>query len=145
LDEVQNPYINGIEGYFALESSIDTNPRLILALYKDRDKAEKLIRNIKEGTEIHPIRHWNDDAIIGYVLLIFLTNFFVNLTLLRTQNPLVKNLKLLKKYLMKLTLTIVYPPNGFKFHILSNISKEIRSIFGNYIDKFQDKSLKLRW
>jgi transposase len=145
LDEVQNPYVNGIEGYFALESSVDTNPRLILALYKDRDKAEKLIRNIKEGTEIHPIRHWSDDAIIGYVFLIFLTNFFVNLTLLRTQNPLVKNLKLLKKYLMKLTLTIVYPTTGFKFHILSNISKEIRSIFGNYIDKYQDKSLKLRW
>jgi len=145
LDEVQNPYVNGIEGYFALESSVDTNPKLILALYKDRDKAEKLIRNIKEGTEIHPIRHWNDDAIIGYVLLIFLTNFFVNLTLLRTQDPLVKNLKLLKKYLMKLTLTIVYPPNGFRFRILSNISKEIRSIFGNYIDKYQDKSLKLRW
>jgi len=53
LDEVQNPYVNGLEGYFALESSVDTNPRLILALYKDRDKAEKLIRNIKAVSYTH--------------------------------------------------------------------------------------------
>ena len=145
IDKVQNPYINGIEGYFVLESSVDTNPKLILALYKDRDKAEKLIRNIKEGTEIHPIRHWSDDAIIGYVLLIFLTNFMVNLTLLRTPNAIVKNLKLLKKYLMKLTLTIVYPPNGFQFQILANISDEVQSILCDFIDKYRDKSLDLRW
>ena len=145
LDEVQNPYVNGLEGYFVLESSVDTEPTLILALYKDRDKAEKLIRNIKEGTEIRPIRHWSDNAIIGYVILIFLTNFFVNLTLLRTQNPLVKNLKLLKKYLMKLTLTVVYPPKGFRYHIIANISDEINSIFGDFIDKYRDKSLDLRW
>ena len=32
LDEVQNPYINGIEGFFTLESSVDTDPRLILVI-----------------------------------------------------------------------------------------------------------------
>ena len=58
---------------------------------------------------------------------------------------MVRNVKLLKKYLMNLTVTIVYPPNGFRFHVISNISDEIRSILGNYIDKYKDKSLGLRW
>jgi transposase len=145
IGELLNPYVNGLEGFFVLQSSIDDDPEKILALYKDRDKAEKLIRNMKEGTELHPIRHWNDWAVKGYLVIIFLTNFLINLTLLKAENPVVKNVKLLKKYLMKLTVTIVYPPNGFKFHVISNISEEIRSIFGNYIDKYEDKSLSLRW
>jgi transposase len=146
LGEVPNPYLNDIEGFFVLQSSIDEDPQKILSLYKDRDKAEKLIRNMKEGTELHPIRHWSKWAVIGYLVIIFLTNFLINLTLLKAKSqPLVKNVKLLKKYLMKLTLTIVYPKNSFKFHIISNISEEIRSIFGDYIDKYRDKSLHLRW
>jgi len=96
LDDT-NPYINGIEGFFILESSVDTDPELILALYKDRDKAEKLIRNIKEGTEIRPVRHWNKWTIMGYILLIFLTNFLVQLTLLRSEAIISTNLKRLKK------------------------------------------------
>jgi transposase len=146
LGEVPNPYINGIEGFFVLQSDIDVEPQKILSLYKDRDKAEKLIRNMKEGTELHPIRHWSKWAVIGYLVIILLTNFLINLTLLKAKSqPMIKNVKLLKKYLMKLTVTIVYPENSFKFHVVSNISKEIRSILGNYIDKYQDKSLKIRW
>jgi transposase len=145
VNEMPNPYINGIEGFFVLESSIDDDPEKILALYKNRDKAEKLIRNMKEGTELHPIRHWNKWSVIGYIVIIFLTNFLTNLTLLKTKSPLVKNVKLLKKYLNNLTLTVVYPPNGFRFSIISNISDEIRSILGDYIDKYHDKTLKLRW
>jgi transposase len=146
LGEIPNKYVNGLEGYFVLQSSIDEDPEKILSLYKDRDKAEKLIRNMKEGTELHPIRHWNDWAVIGYLLIVFLTNFLINLTLLKSEGQaLVKNVKLLKKYLMKLTVTIVYPPNGFRFHVISNISEEIRSILGNYIYKYRDKSLILRW
>jgi len=145
IDDLGNPHINGVEGFFILESSVDTEPELILALYKDKDKAEKLIRNIKEGTELRPMRHWSKWAIMGYVLLVFLTNFLINLTLLKAKKPVVKNVKLLKKYLMKLTVTVVYPPNGFRFHILANISPEILSILGNFIDKYRDKTLPLRW
>jgi len=112
---------------------------------KDKDKAEKLIRNIKEGTEVRPIRHWSDDVIIGYVLIIFLTNFLVSLTLWKAKSPDVKNTKLLKKYLTNLTLVILYPPTGFKMEVLANISEEIRSIFGDYVDKYQDKNWKNRW
>ncbi len=145
LRELSNPYVTGIEGFFVLESSLDAEPEKILRLYKERDKAEKLVRNIKEGTELRPMRHWSTDAIIGHVVLVFLTNFHANLTLLKARKPALKNVKLLKKYLTKLTVTVVYPPNGFRFHILSNISPEILSILGNFIDKYRDKTLPLRW
>ena len=146
IDDLPNPYVNGLEGYFVLQSSIDEDPEKILTLYKNRDKAEKLIRNMKEGTELHPVRHWSKWSVIGYLVIIFLTNFLINLTLLQSKGQaLVKNVKLLKKYLMKLTVTIVYPPNGFRFHVLSNISDEIRSILSNYVDKYRDKSLNNRW
>jgi transposase len=141
-----NPYVNGLEGFFVLQSSIEDDPNKILSLYKERDRAEKLIRNMKEGTELHPIRHWSKWSVIGYLMVIFLTNFLIYLTLLKSEGQaLVKNVKLLKKYLDKLTVTIVYPPKGFKFHLLSNISEEIRSILGDYIQKYRDKSLDLRW
>ena len=145
LASIENPRINGLEGYFILESSLDMESERALALYKDKDKAEKLFRNIKEGTELRPMRHWSTDAIIGYILVIFLTNFLTNLTLLKTKNPLVKNTKLLKKYLRKLTLVIIYPPNGFKFKFLANINPEITSILGDYIQKYRDKNLKITW
>lgn len=145
LDEIKNPFITGLEGYFILESSVDDEPEKILKLYKDKDKAEKLIRNMKEGTELRPIRHWSTNAIIGYLFIVFLTNCIINLTHLLAKLPVVKNLKLLKKYLNNLTLTVVYPPNRFKFSVLSNISEEILMILGDFVHKYEDKSLNLRW
>jgi transposase len=145
LGEIENVYINGIEGFFILESSVDTEPDKILNLYKQRDKAEKFIRAMKEGLELRPIRHWSKWAIIGIFFVCFLTNLLINLTLLMSKSSLVKNVKLLKKFLINLTLTVVYPPNGFRFTVLSNISPQILSIFGDFLRKFEDKSLQLRW
>ena len=145
LDEIKNPFINGLEGYFILESSVDDEPEKILRLYKDKDKAEKLIRNMKEGTELRPIRHWSTNAIVGYIFIVFLTNCIINLTHFLAKLPVVKNLKLLKKYLNNLTLTVVYPKNRFKFSVLSNISEEIKAILGDFVHKYEDKSLDLRW
>ena len=145
LDEIKNLFITGLEGYFILESSLDDTPENILTLYKNRDKSEKLIRDMKEGTELRPIRHWSKWAIIGYLVIVFLTNCLINLTLNQAKNPVVKNVKLLKKYLNNLTLTVVYPKNRFRFTVLANISEETRSILGDWIDKYRDKSLELRW
>lgn len=145
LDEIKNPFITGLEGYFILESSLDDNPEKILILYKDRDKSEKLIRDMKEGTELRPIRHWSKWAIIGYLVIIFLTNCIINLSLFLAEKPVVKNVKLLKKFLNNLTLTVVYPKNRFRFTVLANISEEIRSILGDWLDKYRDNSLELRW
>jgi transposase len=41
-------------------------PEKILEIYKKRDKAEKLIRDLKEGAEMRPVRHWSDKAVIGF-------------------------------------------------------------------------------
>lgn len=145
LNEIKNPFITGLEGYFILESSLDDEPEKILMLYKDRDKSEKLIRDMKEGTELRPIRHWSKLAIIGYLVIVFLTNCLINLTLFLAKNPLVKNVKLLKKYLNNLTLTVVYPKKAFRFRVLANISEEIVSILGDFVRKYQDFDVKSRW
>jgi len=145
LAPISNPFINGLEGFFALESSVDDDPEKILSLYKDRDKAEKFIRGLKDGLDLRPIRHWSDLAIRGYLLLTFLTNFLVNLTLYLAKKPVVRDIRLLRKFLNNLTLTVAYPPNAFKFTVLSNISNEVISILGDFIKKYDDNSLKLRW
>jgi transposase len=145
LQDIQNPYINGLEGFFILESSVDSEPEKILRLYKQRDVAEKFIRALKEGLELRPIRHWNNHCVIGIFFISFLANMLINLTqLLRNISPR-KNVKLLKKHLQNLTLTVVYPENRFKFTVLSNISPEIMSLFGDFLRRYEDTSLKLRW
>ena len=45
--DMKNSYITGIEGFFILESSVDAEAEKLLKLYKERDKAEKFIRNLK--------------------------------------------------------------------------------------------------
>ena len=181
ISEIDNPYITGIEGFFILESSIDSDSESILRLYKDRDKAEKFIRSLKEGLEIRPIRHWNGDSIKGLFLITFLTDFIINLTQFfgsgdRKENPQesqeledqekdnpqendekfdisldkrkrsgIVNVKLLRKYLISCAKTIVYPRSGFRFHIISNITPQITDLFGDFIKKYEDKTLELRW
>jgi len=145
LDKIKNPFITGLEGYFILESSVDDEPEKILRLYKDKDKAEKLIKNMKDGTELRPMRHWTTNALIGYLFIVFLTNCIINLTQFLAKIPVVKDLKLLKKYLNNLTLTVVYPKNRFRFSVLANISDEVITLLGDFIYKYEDKSLELRW
>lgn len=145
LAEIDNPYINNIEGFFILESSVDASPVAILKLYKERDKAEKFIRDLKEGIEMRPIRHWSKDAIIGALFISFLAKALINLTLISCKNPLVKNLKLLKKYLINLSVTIIYPKNAFRVLIVSNVSPPIRAIFDDFLDRYGQKELDLRW
>ncbi|MBI2630574.1 hypothetical protein HYW76_05740 [Candidatus Pacearchaeota archaeon] len=130
LSEIVNPFITGLEGYFILESSVDSKPQKILCLYKQRDKAEKLIRDMKEGSDLRPIRHWNKQVVIGYLLIVFLTNCLVKLTHFLSKNSVVKNLKLLKKFLNNLTITIIYQKNSLRNKVLSNFSEEIRHILG---------------
>ncbi|EQD67659.1 transposase, partial [mine drainage metagenome] len=88
LKEIENPYVNGLEGFFILESSVDTTPADALQIYKDRGKAEKFIRDLKEGMELGPIRHWTTDAIIGIVFLSFLAKSVESLTLLSAKIPI---------------------------------------------------------
>jgi len=107
LQDIENPYINGLEGFFILESSVDTTPEKILSLYKQRDVAEKFIRALKERLELRPIRHWNKHCVIGIFFISFLANMLINLTQLMRKISPRKNVKLLKKHLQNLTLTVV--------------------------------------
>jgi len=112
LQDIENPYINGLEGFFILESSVDTTPEKILSLYKHRDVVEKFIRALKEGLELRPIRHWNKHCVIGIFFVSFLANMLINLTQLLRKISSRKNVKLLKKHLQNLTLTVVYTKIG---------------------------------
>lgn len=143
--KIKNPFITGLEGFFILESSVDCEPEKILKLYKEKDKVEKLIRDMKEGTELRPIRHWSKFAVIGYLFIVFLTNSMLSLTRFLTQNSLVKNVKVLKKYLNNLTLTIVYPKKWFRFSVLSNISLETEAIFEGFLKKYEENPPDFRW
>jgi len=143
LEKVQNPFISGIEGYFILESSVDSDPKTILQLYKDRGLAENFIRDLKEGAEMRPIRHWSKNAVLGYILIVFLAKFLINLTLLLAKNPLIKNLKLHKKYLMNLTLSMIYPKNYLRLAVISNFSEEMKAFFGDYLKKFGETELEI--
>jgi transposase len=145
LQDIENPYINGLEGFFILESSVDDEPEKLLRLYKQRDVAEKFIRALKEGLELRPIRHWNNQCVIGIFFISFLANMLINLTQYVRNIAPRKNVKLLKKHLQNLTLTVVYPKNRFQFTILSNVSPEIVGLFGDFLRRYEDKSLNLRW
>lgn len=143
IGQVKNPFVSGIEGFFILESSLDETPGQILQLYKDRDKAEKFIRALKEGAELRPFRHWSKEAVIGSVLIVFLTNMLINLTLFLSKTSAVKNLKLLKKYSSNLTLSIFYPKNGFRIKTISNYSDEMKALLGDFIRKYGDLELQI--
>lgn len=140
-----NPFITGLEGYFILESSIDEDPALILEAYKNRDKAEKLIRDLKEGAELRPVRHWSKEAVLGFVLVVFLTKALIAVTQVLCKEPLVQNLKVLKKYMNHLTLTVLYPKNGFKIAVISNFSAEMKALLGDSIKKYGDLGPNFGW
>ena len=143
LGKVENPFISGVEGFFILESSLDLEASEILRLYREKDVVEKFIRDLKEGAEMRPIRHWSTDAVIGYVLLVFLTNALVNLTHFLAGNTAVKNLKILKKYLNNLTVCVIYPKNWFRMAVISNFSDEMKALFGDFIRKYGEIEPKI--
>jgi len=145
LTGIVNPYITGVEGFFILESSVDKDLWKILKLYKQRDKAKKFFRALKEGIELRPLRHWNKWSVIGIFFISFLANLLINLIHILNKISPVKNVKLLKKHLINLTLTYVYPKNRFRFTVLSNVSPEILELFGDFVWKYRDKTLDLRW
>jgi len=135
----KNPYVTGLEGFFVLESSVDEDPYKVLKLYKNKDIIEKLIRNMKEGTELRPINHITKEAVIGYLIVVFITNCIIQLSHFLSKSNVDKNLKLLKKSLNCLTVTFIYDKSTFRFSVLSNISQEIREILGNSLKEFKEK------
>jgi len=85
LAPISNPFINGLEGFFALESSVDDDPKKSFHCTKIGIK-RKIHSRFEDGLELRPIRHWSPLAVKGYLLLTFLTNFLINLTLYLAKN-----------------------------------------------------------
>ena len=142
--KMKNPKISGIEGFFILESSLDEEPTQILKTYKNRDKTEKIIKAMKDGLGLRPIRHTNKNAIAGKILITYLANLVICLTLKKAAEPLKNKLldiKLLKKIVNCLTLTRIYQKVGLRIIVLSNITPNIKLIFGGFIKKYEDKSI----
>ncbi len=139
LSKIVNPYITGLEGFFILESSVDEDSYKMLKLYKNKDLVEKLIRNMKEGTELRPINHITKEAIIGYLVIVFLTNCLIQLTHFLNKSNVDKNLKLLRKKINSLTVTFIYDKSALRFSVLSNVSEEIRQILGDSLKEFSEK------
>ena len=146
LQDLENPYITGLEGFFILESSLNKTPEEMIKVYKERDKAEKFIMALKDGLEIRPIRHWNKSSVLGIIFICFLANTLINLT----QNLIDKqasgktpNVKLLKKSLINLTVTIIKVKDRLKTQVVSNITPKITEVFGELPHKYEDKTLKI--
>ena len=43
------------------------------------------------------------------------------------------------KSLINLSITVVYPPNGFRFYVLSNVTPRVLAIFDDFIGCYEDK------
>ena len=78
------------------------------------------------------------------MFICFLATAMIDLTLNSCKNPNVKNFKLLRKYLGKLTLAAIYPQNEFRIRVVSNLSPPIRAVLGDFPLKYGDKNLNLR-
>jgi hypothetical protein len=98
--------------------------------------AEKFIRDLNEGAEMRPVRHGSKHAVIGFVLIVFLTKVLVSLIQFFRKNPIVKNLNVLKNFFTDLTLTIVYPKFSFGVRFISNFLPELHPLFGDFIKKY---------
>jgi hypothetical protein len=85
-------------------------------------------------------RHWTKYAIIGAIVIAFLAEAMINMTQLSCQNLLVKNVKLLKKFMANLTLAFIYPDGRFRFQVVSNVSEPISELFGDFWQKYQTKT-----
>jgi len=83
--------------------------------------------------------------VIGYVLIVFLTKVLVSLTQLFCENPVVKNLTVLKKYLTNLTLTIIYPSFGYPVKIISDFSQELHPILGDFVRRYCNLEVPNLW
>ena len=100
---------------------------------------------LKEGNELRPVRHWSKWAILGAIFVCFLATSIYNLTVKILENSPVKNLKLLKKFLQNLTLVIIYPKGRFQLRVVSNVTPQIKRILGDFVYRYGDRNLNLRW
>ncbi len=75
----------------------------------------------------------------------FLTRVLVSLTQLFCNNPIVKNLKVLKSYLTNVTCTIIYPSFGYPIRIISTFSQELYPVLGDFVMRYGNLAVPNLW
>ncbi len=53
-------------------------------------------------------------------------------------------MKVLKKYLNNLTVSVIYPKGWSKMEIIANYSAEMRALFGDFLKKYGQIDLQIR-
>ncbi|MBU4266753.1 MAG: IS1634 family transposase [Candidatus Altiarchaeota archaeon] len=68
-----------LDGFYALDSSKELDPKDALQLYRRKDKVEKLISDLKSVCQIRPFRVRRENAVKGAVLICMITALFIAL------------------------------------------------------------------
>jgi len=68
-----------LDGFYALESSKELDPKDALQLYRRKDKVEKLISDLKSVCQIRPFRVRRENAVKGAVLICMVAALFIAL------------------------------------------------------------------
>lgn len=77
-EDVMN-YEEELDGKFVLVSSKDMSLEEAVKSYRKKDVSEKLISDLKSVWDVKPFRVWNDNEVIGCVLLKMLGILFISL------------------------------------------------------------------
>jgi hypothetical protein len=70
--------------------------------------------------------------IIGAIVIAFLAEAMMNMAQFSCQNHLVKNVKLLKRFMANMRLAVIYSDGRFKFQVVGNVSEPILALFGDF-------------
>ena len=112
--------ITGKEGFFALISNKDFSLHEALQFYREKDCVEKLFNSIKNEIHIRPTRCWTQEAIYGFILIVFLAQLVISM--LRYKHACLRHVstKFIMQNLSNFALTIIIGKNGLKNRVFSN-------------------------
>ncbi|MFH1641586.1 MAG: IS1634 family transposase [Nanoarchaeota archaeon] len=128
LEEI---HINGREGFYILESSMDLTGKQAIQAYKNKDSVEKVMNSLKNEIEIKPVRVWTDSSIKGALIIGFVAQLFVSLSRFESEKLKSFSTTTILNSLKNLTLTIKNSGDGLIEQIISNIDENSKVILPN--------------
>jgi len=130
LEEI---HINGREGFYILESSMNLTGKQAIQTYKNKDSVEKVMNSLKNEIEIKPVRVWTDSSIKGALITGFLAQLFISLSRFESEKLKSFSTTTILNSLKNLTLTIKNSGNGLIEQIISNIDENSKVILPNLV------------
>lgn len=128
LEEI---HINGREGFYILESSMNLTGKQAIVAYKNKDSVEKIINSLKNEIEIKPVRVWTESSIKGALVIGFLAQLFISLVRFESEKLKSFSTTTILNSLKNLTLTIKNSKFGLIEQIISNIDSISKEILPN--------------